>query len=518
MNYTEPLRSAPRGDKSPHRSNAATGEPTSGMFQETARMFDLIMDAIPSRVFWKDVNLNYLGCNGKFAKDAGLASPEEIIGKSDFELSWKELAESYRADDRRVIETGLPMLNCEERKITPEGDLWARTSKFPLHGKYGNTIGILGAYQTISNRKRVEREAEEEIRIQRERFKLLTENSPFGMLLIGKGVTFNYVNPKFKEIFGYDLQDLPNGKEWFLKAYPDGVYGKDVLSAWIGNLQTPGSEKARPRIFTVTCKDGTEKIIKFIPVLLENGDNLMTCEDITDRKRSENLLRKQREQLQDLSAKLSEAEETERKRISRELHDQVGQNLATLGLNLNILLTMIPAASADAVRSRLEDSLNLVQQTTQYTRDLMAELRPPVMDDYGLMASIRWYGERFSRRTGVEFTFKGEDLLPRPKPLMEVTLFRIFQEALNNVTKHARAQRVDFLGEIADGRLKLLISDDGIGFDLNKISKTREQCGWGLTTMAERAESIGGKFSIETKSGRGTKITVEVSLWALPSS
>jgi PAS domain S-box-containing protein len=437
----------------------------------------------------------------------------DIIGYPEETLSSRPFIEFVHPEDRKIVldrylkkmagESNLPVYPF---RIIARGGKEKWVEAHAVFIQWNGKPATLNFLSDIT----MHREAEEEIRIQRERFKVLTENSPFGMLLIGKDGAFNYINPKFKEIFGYDLRDFSDGKKWSVKAYPDGGQGKEVLSSWIRDLSSRKIAKVIPRVFTVVCKDGTEKIIKFIPVLLEGGYDLMTCEDITDRKRAENTLIRQSEQLHDLSAKLSEAEETERKRISRELHDHVGQNLATLGLNLNILMSMIPAASADAVRNRIEDSLNLVQQTTQYTRNLMADLRPPVMDDYGLMASIRWYGESFSLRTGIEFIFRGEDILPRPKASTEVALFRIFQEALINVTKHAHARHVEIMGDVHDNRLKLVITDDGKGFDQKNLDKTHKHYGWGLTSMAERAESIGGSFTIETQPGQGTKITLDV--------
>lgn len=238
-----------------------------------------------------------------------------------------------------------------------------------------------------------------------------------------------------------------------------------------------------------------------------------TTQDITERKLTEKTLKEQSEQLRVLSAKLSEAEEAERRRIARELHDQVGQNLTVVGINLNILRSMLPEESMKMVHARLlEDSLTLVEQTTEYTRSLMADLRPPDMDDYGLVASIRWYSERFSMRTGVDVIMEGEEIRPRPTPYIENNVFRIVQEVLTNISKHARAMRTKISVDVVEEKLKLIIVDDGIGFDPEKAHKEGEHHGWGLMTMAERAEVIGGRFSIESETGRGTQVTLEVPL------
>jgi PAS domain S-box-containing protein len=116
-----------------------------------------VLDTVPVRVFWKDRESRYLGCNLPFARDAGLDSPDGLLGKNDFDITWREQAELYRADDRKVMETGLSKIGYEEPQTTPKGDrIWLRTSKIPLKDAGGKVIGVLGTYEDITERKRVE--------------------------------------------------------------------------------------------------------------------------------------------------------------------------------------------------------------------------------------------------------------------------------------------------------------------------------------------------------------------------
>jgi PAS domain S-box-containing protein len=129
---------------------------------------------------------------------------------------------------------------------------------------------------------------------------LIAENSPFGIALIDKDGRFLYINPKFKELFGYDLSDIPRGCEWFRRAYPDPAYRHEVISTWIDDLESSGPGVKRPRTFTVTCKDGTTKITRFVGVEQDDGMNLLTCEDITERRRTGEALSLAHQQLLDI--------------------------------------------------------------------------------------------------------------------------------------------------------------------------------------------------------------------------
>lgn len=124
------------------------------------------------------------------------------------------------------------------------------------------------------------------------RFQILVENAPSGLAMIDKDGKFLYINPKFEEMFGYDLLDIPYGRDWFRRAYPDPTYRREVVSTWVEDLNVSRPGECRPRVFTVTCKDGSKKIIKFVAVQQEDGENLISCEDITESRTAEDQLRR----------------------------------------------------------------------------------------------------------------------------------------------------------------------------------------------------------------------------------
>jgi signal transduction histidine kinase len=223
----------------------------------------------------------------------------------------------------------------------------------------------------------------------------------------------------------------------------------------------------------------------------------------------ENALRKSQMQLRKMAARIQEVQEKERKHLAQELHDRVGQSLTALNLDLNIIRNQLSDESRFKTADRLEDSMDLVEETTMHIRNVMAELRPQVLDDYGLLAALRWYGELFSERTQIPVDVSGKEPSTRLSLIVETIFFRIAQEALTNVAKHAGATLATVTLESVEDHLRLIVEDNGRGFNVANLDRSKELSGWGLTTMKERAASMDGSVRIESESGKGTKIITE---------
>jgi len=228
------------------------------------------------------------------------------------------------------------------------------------------------------------------------------------------------------------------------------------------------------------------------------------------RRRSEKELIASRERLRALGWRLAEIEDKARKNLSRELHDELGQNMTVLGVNLNILRSHLANEASALVESRIADSLAIVKQTTQRIRNLMGSLRSPVLDDYGLVAALELYGKQWADRTGIAVQVRGPKTRPRLDIHSENALFRIVQESLTNVVKRARATEVVIAVGLANGKLHLSVEDNGVGFDEARSAGPGGERGWGFTTMSERALAIGGSFRVRSSPGLGTHIVVEV--------
>lgn len=230
--------------------------------------------------------------------------------------------------------------------------------------------------------------------------------------------------------------------------------------------------------------------------------------DITEQKRAEAELEESRDRLRQLAVQLAQSMELGRKRLARELHDRVAQNLTALGISLAIALSR-PASQDDVnLRSRLIDCLSIVEEASQQIRDVMSELRPPVLDDYALVAALKWYAGRFEARTGISVRVMGNALVPRLEHRKEEHLFRIAQEVLANTAKHAKATRALIKIESENDEIRVVLSDNGVGFA--REVERKEQPGWGLLTMKERALSMRGRCHVRSQDSRGVVVEVVV--------
>jgi signal transduction histidine kinase len=221
-------------------------------------------------------------------------------------------------------------------------------------------------------------------------------------------------------------------------------------------------------------------------------------------------LRDSTEQLQALSRRLVDVQESERRQFSRELHDRVGQNLTALSINLDILKTQLSGNGSQALRSRLDDASSLLEATSDAIENVMSELRPPMLDDYGLLPALQWYANEFSVRTGIQVRVDGDEEMKRMTQAGEIALFRIAQEALNNVAKHAQAGHVHILLERSETEYTLSVSDDGVGIDAAPASVARRRPGLGMVTMRERTQAVGGRFAAAAAPGGGTRIMAQI--------
>ena len=206
---------------------------------------------------------------------------------------------------------------------------------------------------------------------------------------------------------------------------------------------------------------------------------------------------------------LIEAQEAERRRISRELHDQVGQILTAVKMNLHSLWEK---CTAPEIQASIQDNMEVIDEAVDQVRDLSVDLRPLLLDDFGLAVALRWYLDRQTRSSGVATEFNTHTLSDddRFSSELETACFRIVQEAITNVIRHARASRIEVTLEKTGADLVLLISDDGVGFELSVLRNGAATLG--LRGMEERVQALGGLITINSGPSLGTEICARIPM------
>jgi GAF domain-containing protein len=214
--------------------------------------------------------------------------------------------------------------------------------------------------------------------------------------------------------------------------------------------------------------------------------------------------KKHSEELEKLSLQIINAQEEERKNIAGKMHDVIGQDLSALQLDLKMSLQELPEQFAQT-RIRLKEGEGLVKQALENVRNLTMDLRPPILDDFGLTSAIRWYVDGFSRRTNIKVALKLQELDCKFLPEFETAIYRTIQECLTNVAKHSEASRVNVSLDKKNDYLRIVIQDNGIGFNPEIFHFTS---GFGLFRLKEKTELLGGKFGISSRRGKGTRVVI----------
>ena len=228
-----------------------------------------------------------------------------------------------------------------------------------------------------------------------------------------------------------------------------------------------------------------------------------------ERRHAEETVRQYAERQEHLSRNLLEAQEAERRRLARELHDEIGQVLTAVKINVQAVRNHVSPAGLP----RVEESIEVVNRAIQQVRDLSLDLRPAMLDDLGLAAAVRWYVDRQAQRAGLAIQATIDVAPGSLSPEAETVCFRIIQEALTNVVRHSKALHVQITLTCPAEELILVVRDDGLGFDPATVDvASGSGRGLGLLGMQERVHLVGGRLEISTRPGRGTEVRARVPL------
>jgi PAS domain S-box-containing protein len=329
-----------------------------------------------------------------------------------------------------------------------------------------------------------------------------------------------------ESVVATDLDDRitfwARGAETLFGFSAETMLGRPLAPLTFPEHQNPVEELRRIREEVIRTGSSTSRMVPcrrngstfwadvtFAPVLNADGSPvglIAIHRDVTELRRNQELVKVSHERTRNLATRLMAIREQERSSIARELHDELGQALTRLNIDVSWLTQRLPVR----LRSRRVEQMGpLVDRTIRTVQQISSQLRPPILDDLGLEAAIEWHVQEFAEWSGCRCELQLRiGAIPRDRD-RDIAIFRILQEALTNVARHARAEVVKVRAERAGDEFVLEIEDDGVGIPQAKLAG---QHSYGLTGMAERAEGLGGELEITLPSGRGTKVILRVAL------
>ena len=358
----------------------------------------------------------------------------------------------------------------------------------------GSTIGI---GQDITARKR----HEEALLEAEQKYRELFENAKDATYVHDLTGRYTSANPAAESLSGYTCDEIL-GRHFTEFIAPEFLGpAQENLCRKLGEAGETSYEAE------VIAKDGRRVPVEINSRLIRKNGVAVgvqgTARDITERKRAQEAMRS-------YARRLIEVQEIERQNIARELHDEIGQALTAVRINLQ---SAQRSATTEAHLLRIEDSIVVVDEALTRVRELSLQLRPSLLDDLGLTAALRWYADRYSHRTGFGVQIVSDFESVRLRRELETACFRIAQEALTNIARHAEATRVLVELRRANGMLTLVIKDDGPGFDVAALFKHASAgAALGLRGMEERALAVEGRLEINSTPRKGTEVRVTIPL------
>ena len=399
------------------------------------------------------------------------------------------------------ILNGEKIYDNEYRAVKKDGSTFTVAVFSSLISYDNKPIGLRGIVIDISEKK-----ASTEIIY---RLNMGVEQSIDGIAVSDLKYILTYVNQAFAEMHGYTPPELIGKKIMIIN---NNEQSKE-LKKRIHQIKTKGSWKGEinhikkngsifPTYMSVTLlKDHNKKPIGIMTI----------CKDITEQVRTREEIAQYNQELHILSSKLIKAYDMERKRISRELHDEMGQLFTAALINLSAIQEMITSKYCPEIKEKIKETISLINKTSEQIHELSIELRPSMLDDLGLVPTLNWYLKKWSERLNINTKFEADEIEKRFSPDIEISIYRIIQEALNNIAKYAKALNVTIRLKQQNSKIKILIKDDGKGFNMEELHVgNMNQHGIGLLGIRERIRLLNGSFNIQSIPKKGTKLYITI--------
>lgn len=436
----------------------------------------------------------YLTVNPALAQMHGFKSPEELI-RSCRDISHQIYVDPQKREEfKRLLEEHGIVRGFEHQTLRKDGSkIWISVDARAVRGEAGKILYYEGTTRDVTGRK----QAEWALRGSEERYRELFENSKDALYVHDLAGRYTSVNRAAERLSGYKREELI-GKHFSVFINPD--HEARILGKLSKKLTDSSETTYEVEIIT---KDGRHVPVEVSSRLIfENGQAVAvqgSVRDISERRRAEEASRT-------YARRVIEAQEAERRHLSLELHDQVGQILTAVKMNLH---SLHHKSSSPEILASIEENMDVIDEAVDQVRHLSGDLRPLLLDDFGLVVALRWYLDRQAKHGGIpaEFISRSIDEDDRFSAELETACFRVVQEAITNVVRHARATRISVMLERSDSDLIILIGDNGQGFNINALSNDAAGSGTlGLRGMEERVHAVGGTIVIDSGPGLGTEI------------
>lgn len=448
-------------------------------------------DLIENTVWWNDNYYKELGWDKK--------------NKSPEINSWEK--NIHAEDKQRVLDRLNDILNNTTKSVWVEEYRFAKSDGSYIHvldrgfimrGADGKAYRILGAMTDITSQK----EKETALRRSEQKYKILFENSPMPLWM------FEHESRRFVDVNKAAIHRYGYTKDEFLKMTINDIRpGGEVerLDSFLPARNREGVANAG--IWRHIKKDKTEILVEvFSHDTLYDGRlvRLVLPIDVTEKIRAEEELLKSREDIRNLAKHLEEVREEERTGIAREIHDELGQQLTVLKMDVSWLNKRVTPQD-EKIKERFGEMEKVIDETVKTIRRISSELRPSVLDNLGIIAALEWQSNEFENRTGIVTRFTADETSINLPVKTANGVFRIFQESLTNIARHANATEADVTVNFRDGTIVLEIKDNGNGFSREKVAAKKTL---GILGMTERALLLNGKCNITSKPGKGTLVEV----------
>jgi PAS domain S-box-containing protein len=436
-----------------------------------------------------------LETNRQFFEMFGYES-EEVLGKQIIPLTVAPEAQEFL---RRQIAMG-NLGPYESTGLKKDGSRFPMEIRVREMGYQGRRVRV-AAIRDLTAQKRVERA----YRKAETRYRELVENASIGIVTDDREGDIGFFNKRYAELFGYTPREM---KEQSLATlvHPDDLERvREIHRGRIAGEDVPSRYE-----FRGIKKDGSSVYLEVASSLHEEesegeGGYLLGTRsyhwDITGRKRAEETLRA-------LTAYIERAREQERKTMARKIHDELGQNFTAIRIDLSELQEELPPDLLE-LRDRIGSISKMIDDTAQRMKRISVELRPGLLDDLGIASAIEWQTEEFRKATRIDCTLS----LDPPELVLDhqstTTLFRVYQEVLSNIRRHAGASNIDVKLKAKAGQVRLEVADNGKGIEQEALSSPTSL---GLIGMKERLMLLGGELKIKGKNGQGTRVTVVLPL------